>query len=113
MNIEITKSKNDYSADAVKNRLIYIEKILQQLMQSMGNEIQNNNNNGAGANILEKLSFSSSGMKRIAKLNETVTIPTQFPIYINNNKKNNMLLSRGQMVAELAAAIMLANKRNS
>ena len=112
MNIETIKSKNNYSSDAVKNRLIRIEKILQQLTQSLGNEVKNNVNTAKDNNLLENLSLPYVKAEQIGDLNRTVTNPRQMPAIQQKDNKNSLLLSRGQVMAELAMAIMRANQRN-
>lgn len=118
MNMKITKYKNISSADALKNRLLRLEKILHQLMQSSGNNPQNNppivnmDNNGQG-NLLANLALSSGAVPQSANINKS----TVFSIRPEENTpkfgRNSLLLSHGQIIAELASAIARSSRRNS
>ncbi len=113
MNMENIKSKDNYSPDAVKNRLITIEKNLQQIMQLLGSETNNSLIVNKNSGLLGRLSLPPMEIAQNSYLNRTVINPTQIPLMQQNNNKNSLLLSRGQMVSELAVAIMRANQRNS
>ena len=121
MNMEITKSKSDSSADALKNRLARLEKILQQLMQSSGNSTKNIpqltgsiaeiGDNGQG-NLLAGLSLSPLGGERTGNNNQPA-IPNIRVGNIAKTGRNSLLLSQGQIIAELASVIAHASRRNS
>ena len=113
MNMEIINSKNNYQPDAVNNRLISIEKTLQQIMQSLGSNTQNSTIIDKSSDFLKNLSLSPMKIGKMADLNRTVTNHTKMSDAQQKSNKNNLLLSHGQMVAELAMAIMRANGRNS
>lgn len=118
MNIEITKYKNTSSADALKNRLLRLEKILQQLMQLSGNTTQNNesivnmDNNGQG-NLLADLALSSRNISQSSNINKSTAFSIKPEANIPKSGRNNLLLSHGQIIAELASAIARASQRNS
>ena len=116
MSKEITKNKNVSSVDLLKNRLLRLERVLQQLLQSSVNGTQNNLpgvniNDSNQENYLTKLAMPS-----VSNPNN-VNQPTVFTIKptLNNQKsgKNSLILSQGQIIAELASAIARASQRNS
>jgi uncharacterized FlgJ-related protein len=117
MNMQITKNKNSYTDNSLKKRIVRLEKALQHLLQMSINgsqadplaKVENNKQNDLISDLI------SSATSNNAAINATQ--PTYFPVKnsINNSGsgKNNLALSRGQIIAELALAITRAGRRNS
>jgi hypothetical protein len=114
MNIKITKLKNISSANTLTNRLARLEKILQQLLQSSEDATKKTSDFSAGGqqNSFADLLTSSFGSGKIKSINQS-TAPTIRAGNIAKTGRSNLLLSQGQIVAELAAAVARASRRNS
>ena len=117
MNMKITKNKSSYTDNSLKNRIVRLEKVLQQILHMSINGSQTNPLVKTGNS--EKNDLISDLISSATSNNATInaTNPTYFPVknHINNSGsgKNNITLSRGQIIAELALAIARASKRNS
>ena len=113
--IEITKSKNISSSDSLQNRLLRLEKILQQLVQSLGKNGQFNlpDINTLIANNVQSNLFTLINHPKEDNINQVTVTAINSVINRQKTSKNNLLLSNGQMVAELALAIARASQRNS
>jgi hypothetical protein len=119
MNIEITKSKNTPSSDTLNNRLLRLEKILQQLQQLSGNTAKNNNTDSIGRinnnNDLQRKLFADLVLSSAKDSTINQESLTNIKSTANTQKlaNNRLVLSRGQIIAELALAIARAGRRNS
>lgn len=121
MNTQITKPKNVVTADTVENRLAKLEKAMSIIAQLTDNNKQNNSAQGesiAQPNFLaqlEKLSTATIVGGQIAGNYLGINPNNGSGNSSGQNNKssnNNILLSQGQIIAELAAAILKANQRN-
>ncbi len=112
MGMEFTNRKEYYQINSVNERLIRVEKILQQLFEYSSNNQKNDINIDIKSNLLESILSTSNKLEQETHLHKTVTIPE---FLSENNKKynkNSMLLSRMQVITQMASAIMRANSRN-
>lgn len=111
MSSKFIESKSDYSTDAVNNRLTRLEKILEKLTLMFGYSQDNITNNQVDNPI--NRDFSIPLIKGNSNnLHKAVTMGGHTPLISQKSNKNNLLLSRGQVIAEIAAAILRANQRN-
>lgn len=109
MNIDITKTKNNSQQNSLENRLARLEKIIYQLFQAIDNTKQNNSSQGAiEPNLLAQITKVQAGGSQTPP-----AINRKANNNLNINDKNSLLMSQGQIISELAAAIMRANQRNS
>lgn len=111
--MKITKSKNNITANKLVQRLTRLERILQQLLESSGNNLQNSRQGGGAQNTpFADLPVFAIKDTKINDINQSITSE----IRGNNTAKNNsktLLLSQSQIIVELALAIARANRRNS
>ena len=111
MNDKSVEHKNNYPTDAVNNRLMRLEKILQVLTALLGVDKENNHINqvdsfGNAKNSLPSIKEEINNFHRAATINDNLSS------FRKNNSKNSILLSNGQIVSEIAAMILRANRRN-
>lgn len=111
MNMEITKSKNNNSANNLIKRLARLEMILARLQEESAGVARNARDIEQGGEFTALTSFSAKSM-RISKANQSVIKAIGATTIPRNNRKN-LLLSQGQIIAELALLMARANQRNS
>ncbi len=111
MNDKIIEHKNNYPTDAVNNRLTQLEKMLQRLTGLLGVGKENNHINQSNGFGDGKINLPIV-KEEINSLHKAVIINKNISSSGKNNSKNNILLSNGQIVSEIAAAILRANRRN-
>lgn len=112
MNVEITKYKNNPSVKILANRISRLENILLQLGNSTQNTSQATKNTLGTGDSLSELILSSADSGQLGGVNQANT-PTIKPKNTAKTGRDNLLLSKGQIIAELAAAIARASGRNS
>lgn len=118
MNMQITKNKNTYTDNSLKNRILHLERMLQQLLQMSINGGQTDNSaikieNNKQNELISDLISSSTSRNVPASTTQPAFFPTKNSINNSLSNKNNISLSRGQIIAELALAIARASRRNS
>jgi len=118
MNMQITKNKNTYTDNSLKNRILRLERMLQQLLQMSINGGQTDNSaikieNNKQNELISDLISSSTSRNVPASTTQPAFFPTKNSINNSLSNKNNISLSRGQVIAELALAIARASRRNS
>ncbi len=119
MSIEITKSKNTPSSDTLNNSLLRLEKILQQLQQISENTAKNNNTDSIGRiknnSDLQRRLFAGLALSqtRPSTINRESLTNIKSTASMQKSANNGLVLSRGQIIAELALAIAHVGQRNS
>ncbi len=118
MNTKITKNKNASTDSSLKKRIYRLETMLQQLLQLSVNGALADNSLIKADNSKQNEMLSSLILRPASDSSDDNTLQsTIFSIKnsINNNMsdKNNLALSRGQVIAELALAITRFSQRNS
>ncbi len=124
MDIEITKYKNYSSSDSLNNRLTRLERILQQILEISGNNAKNPNGSLiAGGIVNNDVNLPGKLLAELASMVPDMSAPAastrqpEFSITPRQNIAKNvirsLLLSNGQIISELAAAIARAGQRNS
>jgi len=118
-NSSIIKSGGNNSTSAIESRLQKLEQVLQGLIQIMGGNPSGSTTN-AGNNLQNLTSIMpkipngvvSQGANGQISINPTIN-PAVFSGNIPNAVIKQLSLSQGQVIAELAAAIVKANQRNT
>lgn len=117
MNMQITKNKNTYAANSLQKRVARIEGILQKLLQMSTNaELAGNSQakieNGKQNDSLSDLILSAASNNSASNPFKPTIFHAKNLINNDGSKNNNIVLSRGQIIAELALVITRASQRN-
>jgi len=115
-NNSIIKSAGSAGVNSIESRLRKLEQIFHSLMQITGNNPQNNTaNTGNGLqSLMSILPQISPNSKNTQSGKGQITInPSGNFGSIPNSASKQLSISQGQFIAELAAAIMKANQRNT
>lgn len=107
MNKEIIKPKNHNSYNDLKKRVENLEGSIKLLIDTLGGGKQSLHYSEG----LEKMLPDIMKNRDSGSGNKTVTITQNTPQISKNTRKNNMLFSGGQIIAELANAIIKAERR--
>lgn len=116
MKVKNSKFSGDYGTQSLNNRLTRLEKLIEHVLQPNidGNRDKNNLTISAGINDLVKSKNNVFGKINVNGLQQA----SDFTIKPTDNqpqvpKRNNLSLSYGQMIAELASVITRFGRRNS
>lgn len=112
-NNSITKASNNFKSNTIEARLQKLEQILQQILHLMGADIQDNTlNNNNKIDLQNIISILPNAQKWQGSNHQMSINPATNSGNIQNSSSRQISMSQGQIIAELAEAIIRANQRN-